>query len=159
MVLNNEGMRLASFLPLLGLPIGLGLASGACSPPSDLGAPCVMRDADGGILAPPGDPDDDQVFQGTTECENLVCLRPGGDAGLDGGIGFCSNSPCTPDNGAAPGPNAASQDCNTAATGLVCNTLTLDPAFVKQIDAQDGGAALLAQYLNSTYCTTAGDAG
>jgi hypothetical protein len=84
-------------------------------------------------------------------CENGVCLRPSGST-LDAGYGICSNL-CTPDTpGAACGP---SQDCNTSQTGLICRTLTIDPNFVKEIEAEDGGEALLDQYLggpNATYC-------
>jgi hypothetical protein len=150
MVVNCQGMRLATSLSFLGLFLTL-----ACSPPSDIGNPCIMRTADGGILAPPTSPGDDQIISGTTECQNLICLRPA-NAGLDAGVGFCSNALCTPDNGTL---NTASQDCNSSTTGLVCNTLTVNQSFIKEIDAEDGGAALLAQYLDSTYCTTPSDGG
>ncbi len=141
MVLNCPGMRFGPVLSLLGLTLTV-----ACSPASDIGNPCRLLDS--GI---PCDPANDCVSNGDAFCQNLVCLRPGGST-LDAGWGFCSNSLCTPDTGAA-NLGTASQDCNSSSTGLVCGSLTLDPSFVKQIDAEDGGAALLAQYLSTTYCT------
>jgi hypothetical protein len=145
-------MRLGPLLSSLGL--GLAVLAGACSPASDLGKPCPISPDAGGIALGTGD---DFVYNGDAFCQNLVCLRPSNwvsDAGT--GWGFCSNTPCTPDNTSGPmgGLNTASQDCNSSSTGLVCNTLTADPAFVATIDAEDGGAALLAQYLGTTYCTT-----
>ncbi len=145
MVLNCRGMRFGPFLSLLGL--ALAALAGACSPASDIGKPCPLNDA--GVNLGQGD---DFVYNGDAFCQNLVCLRPGNwttDAGTN--WGFCSNTPCTPDNGTL---GTASQDCNSSSTGLVCDTLTIDPNFVMAIDAEDGGAALLAQYLGTTYCTT-----
>lgn len=145
MVLNYLGMRLGPLLYAIGL-----ISIWACSPASDIGKPCPLP-ADGGATST--GPGDDFVYNGDAFCQNLVCLRPGNsDAGQF--QGFCSNTPCTPDNGAPPGPTATSEDCNSSSTGLVCDTLTVDPSFLAHIDAEDGGAALLAQYLGTTYCTT-----
>ena len=125
----------------------------ACSPPSDLGHPCVMRQADGGVWTSAASGSDDYLYQGTPQCENLVCLRPAASP-LDAGYGLCSNS-CTPQSPADP--NSLSDDCGGKASGLVCRGITLDPAFIQQIEAEDGGQALLNQYLggaNTAYCTT-----
>ncbi|HUB08483.1 MAG TPA: adventurous gliding motility lipoprotein CglC [Myxococcales bacterium] len=138
----------------------LSLAAASCSLPSDLGTPCGLLapvpdggDGGGALLATDGGGDDDYLYLGSATCENLVCVRPAGST-LDGGYGICSNL-CTPDSqGVACGP---SQDCDTAHTGLVCRSLTIDPNFVKEIEAEDGGEALLDQYLggpNATYCAT-----
>ncbi|MHB8416723.1 MAG: adventurous gliding motility lipoprotein CglC [Myxococcales bacterium] len=143
------------------LALGLAATWASCSLPSDLGQPCplVTDGGDGGLLATTGDggENDDYLYR-SADCDNLVCVRSAGSA-LDAGYGVCSNN-CTPDTpGAACG---ASQDCDTAHTGLVCRTLTIDPNFVKEILAEDGGAALLEEYLggpNAMYCATATDAG
>ncbi len=122
----------------------------ACSPPSDIGKPCVLRN-DGGVWNA-SSATDDFLDMGTPECENLVCLRPAGsDAGV--GSGICSNS-CTPQD--PNQPNSPSDDCNSRQTGLVCRPVALDPSFVQAVEAEDGGAALLQQYLggsNPYYCT------
>jgi hypothetical protein len=82
-----------------------------------------------------------------------VCLRPAGSA-LDAGYGICSNN-CTP---GGSGPNALSDDCNGRASGLVCRQISLDPAFIQAILAEDGGRQLLQEVLGGNtlpdYCTT-----
>ncbi len=140
--------------------LGLSLAWAACSLPEDLGTPCGLLAPDGGgaLIATDGGPGDEYLYLGSSTCENLVCVRPAGSA-LDAGYGLCSNL-CTPDTqNTTCGP---SQDCDTTHTGLVCRTLTIDPNFVKEIEAEDGGAALLAEYLggpNATYCAPPLDGG
>jgi hypothetical protein len=138
--------------------LGLLLACAACSLPTDLGTPCELLapdagDGGGGLINTDGGATNDYLYLGSAACENLVCIRPAGSK-LDAGYGICSNL-CTPDNpGQACGP---SQDCNSNQTGLVCRTVTLDPKFVATIEAEDGGAALLDEYLggpNATYCAT-----
>ncbi len=123
----------------------------ACTPASDIGKPCTLR-RDGGVWNV-SSPTDDFLDTGTTFCQNLVCIRP---AGYDGGAGagFCSNN-CTPDDPTATsGPSA---DCDSATTGLVCRPITLDPDFVKSVEEEDGGQAILDEYLggaNTYYCAT-----
>lgn len=139
--------------------LGLILAATACSLPTDLGTPCpLLASGDaggdgGGLLSTPSNLDD-YLYLGSASCENLVCVRPAGSS-QDAGFGICSNL-CTPDQaGLACGP---SQDCNSSQTGLVCRSLTIDPNFIKEIEEEDGGAALLDEYLggpNTTYCATA----
>ena len=131
----------------------------ACDPPTDLGNPCVLQNPDGG----PGGWDatsstDDYYKYATAECQNLVCLRPAGSP-LDAGLGICSSS-CTPEGSS---PNSHSDDCDGASIPLVCRAVALDPAFIAEIKALDGGSALLEEYLGGTtppvFCTTAVDAG
>jgi hypothetical protein len=124
-----------------------------CDPPSDLGNVCALK-IDGGLWTSAVSSTDDFFYQGTTQCENLVCLRPAGSP-LDAGYGICSNT-CTPQY---PGdPNSVSDDCGGHGSGLVCRQLSLSPDFIKAILATDGGQALLEQVLGgntaSTYCTT-----
>jgi hypothetical protein len=136
-----------SVLALLGV-----LSQTACQHPTDLGHPCTLRQADGGPWLD-SSATDDHIYQGTPECENLVCIRPAG-ATYAAGQGICSNL-CTPKN--AGDPNSPSTDCDSKNTGLVCRPLALDQAFINQILKLDGGAALLQLYLGSTngeFCTT-----
>jgi hypothetical protein len=137
----------ASILSILLLTFG-------CNPPSDLGNVCELRLADGGLWTSAVSPTDDFIYSGTTQCENLVCLRPAGSP-LDAGYGLCSNN-CTPKN--ASDPNSLSDDCNGRESGLVCRQIALDPSFIKAILAQDGGKQLLQEVLGGntipTYCTT-----
>lgn len=118
------------------------LCLSACDPPTDLGKVCTLLGVgDGG---PPAiSPNDDYYDQGTAQCQNLICLRPAGSP-LDGGLGFCS-SPCTPQT--QGDPNSKSDDCNGSSIPLVCRQIALDQAFLNQIAAEDGGQALLQQYL------------
>ena len=124
-----------------------------CNPPSDLGNVCELR-IDGGLWTSAVSETDDFFYQGTTQCENLVCLRPAGSP-LDAGYGICSNT-CTPDN--SGNPNSLSDDCGGRSSGLVCRQLSLSPEFIQGILALDGGQELLDQVLGgniaSTYCTT-----
>jgi hypothetical protein len=135
---------LVFLIPLLAL---------GCNPPSDLGNVCELR-IDGGLWTSAVSPTDDFFYQGTTQCENLVCLRPAGSP-LDAGYGICSNT-CTPQN--ASDPNSLSDDCGGRASGLVCRQLSLSPEFIQGILALDGGQQLLDEVLGgntvSTYCTT-----
>jgi hypothetical protein len=126
----------------------------ACDPPSDLGNVCELRVADGGLWTSAVSPTDDFIYSGTTQCENLVCLRPAGSP-LDAGYGICSNN-CTPQD--ATNPNSLSDDCNGRASGLVCRQLSLDPAFIEALLAQDGGRQLLEEVLG-TNCSSASDPG
>jgi hypothetical protein len=111
-----------------------------CNPPSDLGNVCELR-IDGGLWTSAVSPTDDFFYQGTTQCENLVCLRPAG------------SPPANPGD-----PNSVSDDCGGHSTGLVCRQLSLSPDFIKAILALDGGQELLNEVLGgntvSTYCTT-----
>jgi hypothetical protein len=138
-------MRLGTPVTFLGLALTL-----ACSPASDIGNPCPLN-VDAGISLGAGNA---FVYNGDAFCQNLVCLRPGNYTKGDAGWGFCSNSPCTPDDGTL---GHASQDCNSSSTGLVCDSLTAGTSFTTIVDAEDGGAALLAEYLGTTYCTTPGN--
>jgi hypothetical protein len=124
-----------------------------CNPPSDLGHLCELK-VDGGLWTSAVSPTDDFFYQGTTQCENLVCLRPAGSP-LDAGYGICSNT-CAPQS---PGnPNSISDDCGGHSSGFVCRQISLSPDFIKAILATDGGQQLLDQVLGgntvSTYCTT-----
>jgi hypothetical protein len=130
----------------------LGVGSLACQPSTDLGHPCTLRQSDGGPWLD-SSATDDHIYQGTPECENLVCIRPAG-ATYAPGQGICSNL-CTPKN--PSDRNSASTDCDSKNTGLVCRPLALDQAFINQILKLDGGAALLELYLGSSsgdFCTT-----
>jgi hypothetical protein len=134
----------------------------ACNPPSDIGTVCALPNPDGGPgLWTQTSETDDLFYSGTAECENLICLRPHG-SGLDAGYGYCSNS-CTPTN--PQDDNSSSPDCAGATVevdgdyvGMVCRAVALDQAFINQILSEDGGQALLEQYLGGTtppvLCTT-----
>ncbi len=136
----------------LGLVLFFALAA-ACSPPSDIGQPCLLRQRDGGVWLSAQSQSDDFLYQGSPQCQNLVCLRPAASP-LDAGYGLCSNI-CTPSNPSSP--NSPSEDCGGASSGYVCRTITLDPSMIQTIEQQDGGQALLNEYLggpNAEYCTT-----
>ncbi|MHB1845229.1 MAG: adventurous gliding motility lipoprotein CglC [Deltaproteobacteria bacterium] len=133
-------------------PLALALFA-ACSPPSDIGSPCLLRQADGGVWLSAQSPTDDYLYQGSPQCQNLVCLRPAGSP-LDAGYGICSNicTPTSPSN-----PNSPSEDCGGSSSGYVCRTIALDPAFIQAVEQADGGQALLDAYLggpNADFCTT-----
>jgi hypothetical protein len=134
----------------------LALVLIACDPPTDIGNVCALPNPDGGpgLWISATSDNDDFFYNGTTECQNAVCLRPAGSP-LDAGLGFCSNS-CTPES---PGnPNSTSPDCNGSSIPIVCRTVALDQQFITAILDEDGGAALLDEYLGGTtpptLCTT-----
>ena len=81
----------------------------ACDPPTDIGKICALPNPDGGpgLWLSAVSTTDDFYYSGTTECQNLVCLRPASSP-LDAGYGFCSNE-CTPQN--SQDPNSPSADC------------------------------------------------
>jgi len=134
----------------------LALVLIACDPPTDIGQVCALPNPDGGpgLWTSAVSDTDDFFYQGTPECQNQVCLRPAGSL-LDAGYGFCSNS-CSPQN--ANDPNSPSDDCNGSAIPVVCRQAALDMDFINAILMEDGGAALLQEYLGGTsapfLCTT-----
>ena len=119
----------------------------ACDPPTDIGTICALPNPDGGpgLWLSAVSTTDDFYYDGTTECQNLVCLRPA-DSPLDAGLGFCSNT-CTPQNNAPSGP---SPDCSGSSIPVICRQVALDPTFLNLIAMEDGGQALLDEYLGGT---------
>ena len=109
-----------------------------CKPPSDLGDTCQMvkrdHNVDGGRL-PIQNRDikvganKDFISFGSTDCENLVCVRdsafPVPDGGLDpdaNALGYCSNRCISGD----PCPSGNPDDDNDARRRLTCRPLLLD---------------------------------
>lgn len=130
-------------IPLAAVLAAASLA--ACNPPSDLGKVCALT-IDGGLWVAAVSQTDDYFFNGTAECENLVCLRSAASP-LAPGYGICSG-PCTPQ--VPNDPNSPSDDCAGGLTPLVCRAIALDPQFVQSILAEPDGGELLAQYLGGT---------
>ncbi|MFO0581613.1 MAG: adventurous gliding motility lipoprotein CglC [Anaeromyxobacter sp.] len=122
---------------------------GACQDP-DVGRPCRLSwNAGNDPPAPtPQTAAGDYFETGNLGCDDLVCIVSPAPAGArysscadatNGVCGYCSK-PCV-----------SNRDCSTDKTGLVCDLLLLDPAFVATLDD-----ATRQRYLSdvafSSYC-------
>ncbi len=109
------------------------LTLSACDKP-DVGARCVLAwnpnwEADG--TAPPPTPataQGDYFETGNLICDDLICIVS--PAQTSSKYGKCSGEAC----GYCSKPCVSNRDCYSGSTGLVCDQVILDPAFLATLD-------------------------
>ena len=113
-------------------PLAL-LALPACDKP-DVGQRCVLSwnanwQQDG--TPPPPTPltaQGDYFESGNLSCDDLICIVS--PAAADTRYGSCSGDAC----GYCSKPCVSNRDCYQSSTGLVCDQVVLDPAFIASLD-------------------------
>jgi hypothetical protein len=126
------------------------MALGACQNP-DVGARCALAwnpnwATEGG--APPPTPQTasgDFFESGNIGCEDLVCIVS--PAIADSKYGTCSGDAC----GYCSKPCVSDQDCYKSDTGLVCEKVVLDDAFLQTLD-ETTKQRYLGETRFSSYC-------
>ncbi len=126
------------------------MALGACQNP-DVGARCALAwnpnwATEGG--APPPTPQTasgDFFESGNIGCEDLVCIVS--PAVADSKYGTCSGDAC----GYCSKPCVSDQDCYKSDTGLVCEKVVLDEAFLATLD-ETTKQRYLGETRFSAYC-------
>lgn len=132
----------------------------ACQEP-DVGAPCTLS---WGAEATPPRPQvvAGEYFQsGNIACDDLVCIvSPISDPASEY-VTRCQESGA--DCGYCSKPCVSNEDCYTSDTGLVCDLVLPDAAFLAELDRTEEGRALRARYLAdiafSSYCVLPRTAG
>ena len=113
----------------LAVALASAIALAACQNP-DVGDPCTLQWGSDSTLPPPTPTNavGDYFQSGNTACDDLVCIVS--PAGAESKYA----SRCTPENGENCGycskPCVSNQDCYTDETGLVCDLVLPDPAFL-----------------------------
>lgn len=135
------------------LAVAAGLALAACQGP-DVGQPCKLAwsetwQIDG--TPPPPTPETsagDYFENGNLGCDDLVCIVS--PAGSDQRYAHCADAAnyiC----GYCSKPCVSNEDCYTRKTGLVCDLILLDPAFIASLDPAVR-ERYLADVAFSSYC-------
>lgn len=129
-------------------------ALAACQKP-DVGARCTLAWnsswKDDGTAAPPtpGTAAGDYFESGNVACDDLVCIVSPAPAGSR--YGACGKEATYEYCGYCSKPCVSNQDCYSSSTGLVCDQIVLDPAFLASLDP-----ATKQRYLGeisfSSYC-------
>jgi len=135
------------------LAVAAGLALAACQGP-DVGQPCKLAwsetwQTDGTLPPPTPETTAGDFFEnGNLGCDDLVCIVS--PAGTDSRYSHCADAAsyvC----GYCSKPCVSNEDCYTRKTGLVCDLILLDPAFIASLDP-----AVRDRYLSdvafSSYC-------
>jgi hypothetical protein len=125
------------------------LATGACQRP-DVGARCTLswnRSGEVGTLpAPtPATAQGDFFESGNIGCDDLTCIVS--PAPADSKYGSCADDSC----GYCSKPCVSNSDCYSSSTGLVCDQIVLDPAFLATLDDVTK-ERYLGQIRFSSYC-------
>jgi hypothetical protein len=117
-----------------------------CQKP-DVGARCVLAwNTEGTEPAPtPQTAAGDYFESGNIGCDDLVCIVSPAPAGSR--YGGCSGDAC----GYCSKPCVSDNDCFKSDTGLVCDTVVLDPAFLAALD-EETKARYLGEIRFSSYC-------
>jgi hypothetical protein len=108
------------------LAVALAVALSACQNP-DVGDQCTLQWGSDSSLPPPTPATavGDYFQSGNTACDDLVCIVSPASENSTG---------CVPENGENCGycskPCVSNDDCYTDETGLVCDLVLPDPAFV-----------------------------
>jgi hypothetical protein len=119
----------------------------ACQKP-DVGARCALSWGSSSPAPNPQTAQGDYFETGNTECDDLICIvspaeagtRYGDCAGADGNsCGYCSK-PCV-----------SNADCFSSDTGLICDKVVLDEAFIATLPA-DVRTRYLGDVATSSYC-------
>jgi hypothetical protein len=135
----------ATRIPALAVVAALAVALAGCDDP-DVGQRCRLTwGTDPGSPAPtPQTAAGDYFESGNVGCEGLVCIvSPEAGSKYDqcdgDNCGYCSKA-CVSD-----------EDCYHGDTGLVCNQLVLDPAFIATLD-EETKERFLADVRFTSYC-------
>jgi hypothetical protein len=126
MIGDRSALRTVASLTLL-------LLGAACAR-SDLGAPCHLQDVAGAEVQP--QPGREYIYLGSSECESFACLATPGSGGA-----YCSQA-CSGAGGTCP-------------SGLNCQQLTLNPAYLDAMKARlpaERYNQLFGQLGSSWYC-------
>jgi hypothetical protein len=111
------------------------IALAACQNP-DVGDPCTLQWGSESSLPPPTPTttNGDYFQSGNTACDDLVCIVS--PAGADSKYA----TRCSVENGENCGycskPCVSNDDCYTSETGLVCDLVLPDPAFIATLDPE-----------------------
>ncbi|ABC83093.1 adventurous gliding motility lipoprotein CglC [Anaeromyxobacter dehalogenans] len=87
----------------------------------------------------------DYFESGNIGCEDLICIVSPAPAGSK--YGGCSGDSC----GYCSKPCVSDQDCYKSETGLVCDQVVLDPAFLASLD-ETTRQRYLGETQYSSYC-------
>lgn len=139
-----------AYASLVALALFTLLALPGCDKP-DVGARCELSwnpnwEQDGTPAPPtPLTAEGDYFESGNLACDDLVCIVSKADASSR--YGSCSGAAC----GYCTKPCVSDRDCYSSETGLRCQQVVLDPAFIELLDLQTR-----QRYLNaisaSAYC-------
>jgi hypothetical protein len=125
-------------------------ALAACQKP-DVGARCTLTwMVNGGTKPPtPATAAGDYFESGNVACDDLICIVSPSPAGSR--YGACVDEPNYAGCGYCSKPCVSNKDCYSSSTGLVCDQIVLDPAFLATLDP-----ATKQRYLGeisfSSYC-------
>jgi hypothetical protein len=128
----------------------MALAVAACQRP-DVGSRCTLAwnpswQSDNTPPPPtPASAQGDYFESGNIGCDDLTCIVS--PAPSDSKYGSCSGPAC----GYCSKPCVSNADCYSSDTGLVCNQIVLDPAFIATLD-QPTKDRYLGQIRFSSYC-------
>jgi len=124
------------------------LAVAGCQDP-DVGTRCTLSWGSDPATPPPTpiSAAGDYFETGNTACEDLVCIVS--PASAESRYGGCVAGAC----GYCSKPCVSNQDCFTDETGLVCDQLLLDPAFLAALDDATR-QRFLSEVAASSYCVT-----
>ncbi|MGC3998117.1 MAG: adventurous gliding motility lipoprotein CglC [Anaeromyxobacter sp.] len=134
----------------LALALAPLLLAAACQKP-DVGARCKLAwnqnwEQEGTLPPPtPTTAAGDYFESGNIGCDDLVCIVSPAEAGSK--YGDCSGDSC----GYCSKPCVSDKDCYKSETGLVCDYILPDPAFVAGLD-EETRARYLADIEATRYC-------
>jgi hypothetical protein len=139
----------ATRLPAFAVAAALAAALTGCQEP-DVGQRCQLSWGTD-PASPPPRPDNingDYFESGNVACEGLVCIVSKVSATSE--YGACAGDNC----GYCSKACVSDADCFSDETGLVCNQLVLDPAFLATLDEQTK-ERFLADVRFTSYCVVA----
>ncbi|BDG04927.1 adventurous gliding motility lipoprotein CglC [Anaeromyxobacter oryzae] len=122
-------------------------AIAACQRPA-VGSRCTLtwNRADGSIPPPtPSTAQGDYFESGNIGCDDLTCIVSPAPEGSK--YGSCSGEAC----GYCSKPCVSNADCYSSSTGLVCDQIVLDPAFLATLD-ETTKQRYLGEIRFSSYC-------
>ena len=118
----------------LAVALASAIALAACQNP-DVGDPCTLQWGSDSTLPPPTPTNavGDYFQSGNTACDDLVCIVSPASAESE----YARN--CAEDStncGYCSKPCVSNQDCYTDETGLVCDLVLPDPAFLATLEPE-----------------------
>jgi hypothetical protein len=131
------------------LAVAAAIALAACQGP-DVGQPCKLDWNTTGTPPPPTPQTATGIYfeDGNLACDELVCIIS--PAGSDPRYSSCSD-PTDDVCGYCSKPCVSNNDCFTSKTGLVCQQILLDPAYLATL-SPTVRQTYLADVAYSSYC-------